>query len=65
MKYPCDYCGSCSIWLAAYEPDTGLDTEDKVIEACKKYYNCSLPDLTVMTDEELIEFLEERKSKNA
>lgn len=65
MTYPCNYCGCCSVWLAAYEPDTGLDTEEKVIEACKKYYNCPLPGLTVMTDEELMEFLEERKSKNA
>ena len=53
------------ILLAAYEPDTGLDTEDKVIEACKKYYNCPLPGLKVMTDEELMEYLEKEENKNA
>lgn len=42
MKYPCQYCGSCPIWLAAYEEGTGLETPDQVIAACKKYYNCSL-----------------------
>ena len=36
LYYPCDYCGSCSIWLAAYEEGTDLDTEEKVIEACKR-----------------------------
>lgn len=36
LYYPCDYCGSCSIWLAAYEEGTGLETEEKVIEACKR-----------------------------
>ena len=40
--YPCNWCGSCPIWLAAYEEGTGLDTEEKVVEACKKYYNCEL-----------------------
>ena len=43
MIYPCNYCGCCSIWLAAYEEGTGLDTPEKVIEACKKYFNCKLP----------------------
>ena len=32
--YPCNYCGSCPIWLAAFEPDTGLDTLEKVIIEC-------------------------------
>ena len=36
LYYPCDYCGSCSIWLAAYEEGTGLETEEKVIEVCKR-----------------------------
>ena len=31
LTYPCQYCGSCSIWLAAFEPGTGLDTIEKVI----------------------------------
>ena len=42
MNYPCQWCGSCPVWLAAYEEGTGLDTEEKVIEACKKYYDCHL-----------------------
>lgn len=41
-KYPCRRCGSCLIWLAAYEEGTGLDTPEQVIAACKKYYNCKL-----------------------
>lgn len=42
LTYPCQYCGSCPIWLAAYEEGTGLETTEQVIAACKKYYNCSL-----------------------
>ena len=42
MKYPCQYCGSCPIWLAAYEEGADLETTEQVIEACKKYYNCPL-----------------------
>ena len=31
--YPCNYCGSCPIWLAAFDhPD--LQTHEDVIEAC-------------------------------
>ena len=31
--YPCNYCGSCPIWLAAFDhPD--LQTYEDVIEAC-------------------------------
>ena len=41
-KYPCQWCGSCPVWLAAYEEGTGLDTPEQVIAACKKYYNCKL-----------------------
>jgi len=37
---PCQYCGSCSIWLAAFEEGSGLDTMEQVVEACKKYMNC-------------------------
>ena len=40
--YPCQYCGSCPIWLAAYEEGTGLATKEDIIAACKKYYNCLL-----------------------
>ena len=42
LTYPCQYCGSCPIWLAAYEEDTGLETTEQVVAACKKYYNCPL-----------------------
>ena len=42
LRYPCQYCGSCPIWLAAFEPDTGLDTIEKVIESCLSYYRCPL-----------------------
>ena len=48
LVYPCDWCGLCPIWLAAYEEGTGLDTEEKVVEACKKYYNCELVGKEVM-----------------
>ena len=41
MKYPCNYCGSCPIWLAAYEPGGGLDIDELVINACRKR-KCSL-----------------------
>ena len=33
LTYPCQYCGSCPIWLAAYDhPD--LQTYEDVFEAC-------------------------------
>ena len=32
--YPCNYCGSCPIWLAAFDhPD--LQNYEDVIEACE------------------------------
>ncbi len=34
LHYPCNYCGSCPVWLAAYEAP-GLETSGDVIEACK------------------------------
>lgn len=34
--YPCNYCGSCPVWLAAFEHDTGLDTLEQVIIECVK-----------------------------
>lgn len=40
--YPCQWCGCCTIWLAAFEPGQGLETMEKVVAACKKYHNCSL-----------------------
>lgn len=36
MKYPCDWCGSCSIWLAAFEVEE-LDTYEKLVATCKQY----------------------------
>lgn len=48
MIYPCNWCGSCPIWLAAFEiPE--LDTEDKLIRACRDR-GCSLYEMEV--DEE-------------
>ena len=41
--YPCQWCGCCSVWLAAFEPDQGLETMEKVLAACEKYYHCKLP----------------------
>lgn len=55
MKYPCNYCGCCSVWLAAFEPDTGLDTLEDVVAACKKYYNCKLVGKEVIKDEVKLE----------
>lgn len=51
VKYPCNYCGCCSVWLAAFEPDTGLDTLEDIVAACKKYYNCKLVGREVIKDE--------------
>lgn len=35
MKYPCNHCGECSIWLAAYEVPE-LATHEQVVAACHK-----------------------------
>ena len=32
--YPCDYCGECKIWLAAFD-HSDLKTYEDVIEACE------------------------------
>ena len=48
--YPCQWCGSCPVWLAAYEEGTGLDTPEQIKAACKKYYNCELVDTPVMEE---------------
>ena len=34
--YPCNYCGSCSLWLAAFEPNQGLETLEQLIVECVK-----------------------------
>lgn len=47
--YPCNWCGSCPIWLAAFELDTGLDTLEKVIVECTKR-GCNLVGKKVEND---------------
>ena len=32
--YPCNYCGSCPLWPAAFEPDQGLETLEQLIVEC-------------------------------
>lgn len=34
--YPCNYCGSCPIWLAAFEPNQGIETWEDLIVQCVK-----------------------------
>ena len=50
MKYPCNYCGSCPIWLAAFEPGAGLDIDELVINACRKH-KCPLLGKEVLTED--------------
>ena len=38
--YPCNYCGNCPIWLAAYETPE-LQTLEDIIKECEKR-NCEL-----------------------
>ena len=35
LYYPCDYCGSCSAWLAAYKVGA-LETHEELIAECKR-----------------------------
>lgn len=49
-KYPCNYCGSCSVWLAAFEEGTGLDTLDAVKAQCRKM-KCALVDKEVQPED--------------
>ena len=49
LYYPCNYCGECPIWLAAYEiPE--LSTSGEVVEACRKR-GCSLVGMPVPREE--------------
>lgn len=32
--YPCSYCGSCPVWLAAFEPGQGVETWEQLIIEC-------------------------------
>lgn len=32
--YPCNYCGSCPLWLAAFEPDSSVETWEQLIIEC-------------------------------
>ncbi len=34
LHYPCVHCGSCPVWLAAYEV-AELSTHSEVVEACR------------------------------
>lgn len=49
MKYPCNYCGSCPIWLAAFEKDSGLETLERIIGACAKH-KCPLVGKEVLSE---------------
>lgn len=49
LTYPCQYCGSCPIWLAAFDhPD--LKTYEDVIAACEAE-SCSLVDQEVIKED--------------
>lgn len=32
--YPCNYCGSCPVWLAAFEPNQDIETWEQLIIEC-------------------------------
>ena len=49
-KYPCNYCGECSIWLAAFEEGTGLDTLEAVETQCRKI-KCALVGKEVLPED--------------
>lgn len=34
--YPCNYCGSCPVWLAVFEPGQGVETLEQLIVECVK-----------------------------
>ena len=34
--YPCNWCGSCPIWLAAFEPNSGVETFEQLVIQCVK-----------------------------
>ena len=40
-KYPCNYCGECSVWLSAFEEGTGLDALETIKAQCRKM-KCAL-----------------------
>lgn len=33
LYYPCNYCGECTAWLAAYVPE-GLETHEDLLAEC-------------------------------
>lgn len=47
--YPCNHCGSCSLWLAAFEPNQGLETLEQLIAECVKR-GCNLVGKKVEND---------------
>lgn len=44
--YPCNYCGSCTAWLAAYDPDGPLTTHQDLLAECHRR-RCKLVGLPV------------------
>ena len=66
MKYPCKYCGECPVWLAAYEEGTGLDTEEKIVQACRER-ECVIAGTNVAEDDEkwerLAKYYQKEKQK--
>lgn len=48
MTYPCNYCGECPVWLAAYNHPT-LMTYEAVINACE-FEGCPLVGQEVKED---------------
>ena len=37
LRFPCNYCGECAIWQAAYIEGSGLETSGDVIAACQAH----------------------------
>lgn len=50
MTYPCNYCGECTAWLAAYEPGGPLETHEQLLEECKRR-GCDLVGMAVPREE--------------
>lgn len=68
--YPCQECGECEVWLAAYET-TQLGTTEKVVNYCKNVKHCPLvgkqvepdaPSLTEETNNKLFQYIKNNLS---
>lgn len=47
--YPCNYCGECSLWLAAFDKDSKIETwEDLLVQCIKR--GCDLVGKRVEND---------------